>query len=238
MTEAQLIELGRLFETMAALRAPEGCPWDLAQTHRSLLPYLLEETYEFIEAVEEGHDVDMAEELGDLLVEVAMHTAIAADRGAFELGEVASRAAEKMVARHPHVFADTHISSAEQLLTNWDRAKRSEKPQRTSALDGIPDALPALALAASVQRRAARASGSAGAPAVDEVRERLELAAGQEQLAPGREELIGSLLFSVVRLAGEMGVDPEGALRRATRSWSTGYRDGERAAGSQPSSRG
>ncbi|MGH7693055.1 MAG: MazG nucleotide pyrophosphohydrolase domain-containing protein, partial [Candidatus Dormibacteria bacterium] len=116
MTDEQLLQLRRLFEVMERLRAPGGCPWDQAQTHQSLLPFLLEETYETIEAVEEGGNEALAEELGDLLVEVAMHSAIAAEARSFDIGEVARRATEKMVGRHPHVFGDLEVSGVEQVL--------------------------------------------------------------------------------------------------------------------------
>ena len=234
MSESSVAELAHLFEVMAALRAPDGCPWDRQQTHRSLLPYLLEETYELIEAVEGGDDAEVAEELGDLLVEVAMHTAIAADRGAFGLTEVATGATQKMVARHPHVFADTRVANQEQLLANWDRAKRHEKPARTSALDGIPRALPALALAASVQRRAARgaAADNLDPDPGSRVRTRLEQLEIGDEGGPAAEALIGDLLFSAVRLAALRGVDPEGALRQFTRRWTAEYRRQEAAAAS------
>ncbi|MHB1575107.1 MAG: MazG family protein [Candidatus Dormibacteria bacterium] len=232
MSEHPVTELAHLFEVMAALRAEDGCPWDRAQTHRTLLPYLLEETYELIEAVEVGDDAEMAEELGDLLVEVAMHTAIASGRGAFGLGDVATRATKKMVTRHPHVFADTTIASQEQLLANWEQVKRGEKPGRTSALDGIPKALPALTLAASVQRRAARGPAAdqlSGDPGT-EVRERLEQLGRPDSSGPSAEVVIGELLFSVVQLAAQRRVDPEGALRQVVRRWSSEYRQREAAA--------
>lgn len=221
-------EVAELFRVMAQLRAPTGCPWDRQQTHRSLLPYLLEETYELIEAVECGEDAEIAEELGDLMVEVAMHTAIAEDRGAFGIEDVAVGATTKMVARHPHVFGDAKADSHEQLLANWDSAKRSEKPERMSALDGIPKALPALALAASVQRRAARGRVPRGQDVdlLDQAAKLLrELDAADAQ---GAERLVGQLLFLVVELASARGVDSEGALRRATRKWSSEYRSRER----------
>ncbi|MHB8332383.1 MAG: MazG nucleotide pyrophosphohydrolase domain-containing protein, partial [Candidatus Dormibacteria bacterium] len=132
MSQEARSELVRLFEVMARLRAPDGCPWDRAQTHASLLPYLLEETYETIQAVEEGSPQELAEELGDLLVEVAMHTAIAAEEDGFDLEVVAARATDKMISRHPHVFGGTMVDSEEQLLRNWEALKRTEKPERTS----------------------------------------------------------------------------------------------------------
>ncbi|MHB1524745.1 MAG: MazG family protein [Candidatus Dormibacteria bacterium] len=226
-------ELVRLFEVMARLRAPDGCPWDRAQTHASLLPYLLEETYETIQAVEEGSPQELAEELGDLLVEVAMHTAIAAEEDGFDLEVVAARATDKMISRHPHVFGGTMVDSEEQLLRNWEALKRTEKPERTSVLDGIPLALPALALANSVQRRAGRAQLDCGPPlpGADELGLRLaeldgRLAGPEAGDDPGL--LVGELLWLVVAAARHLKIDPEGSLRRVTRAWMESYQEAER----------
>ncbi|MGC8473430.1 MAG: MazG family protein, partial [Candidatus Dormibacteria bacterium] len=153
--------VARLFDLMARLRGPGGCPWDAAQTPTSLLPYLLEEAYELADAIMAGDDPAIREELGDLLVEVAMQAAAAAERGAFDLKAVADQAAAKMISRHPHVFGDQVAADEPELLRNWDRMKRREKPERISALDGIPASLPALMRAGLIQRRAAR--GSLGA---------------------------------------------------------------------------
>lgn len=217
MTDEDLDQLRRLFEVMERLRAPGGCPWDRQQSHQSLLPFLLEETYEAIQAVEEGSPEDLAEELGDLLVEVAMHSAIAAEEGAFDVGTVARIATEKMIGRHPHVFERAEEVGVAQVLGNWEELKRREKPERESALDGIPQALPALALAAAVQRRQARVHG---APPLGPDPGQAALATLRQLIAEGgggetTETLLGQLLFWVVALAGQREVDPEGALRRA-----------------------
>ncbi len=217
MTDEDLWQLRRLFEVMERLRAPGGCPWDRAQSHQTLLPFLLEETYETIQAVEDGRPEELAEELGDLLVEVAMHSAIAAEAGTFDIGTVARIATEKMIGRHPHVFGDLQVTDVAQVLSNWEELKRQEKPGRESALDGIPRSLPALALAAAVQRR--QVGGAQ--PATPSGPELAAAAANSlEQLAAGGEEggsaetLVGELLFWVVELARHRDVDPEGALRR------------------------
>jgi XTP/dITP diphosphohydrolase len=230
MSERSESELVRLFEVMARLRAPGGCPWDRAQTHASLLPYLLEETYETIQAVEEGDPQELAEELGDLLVEVAMQTAIAAEEDGFDLEVVAARATDKMISRHPHVFGETRIDSEEQLLRNWEALKRTEKPRRTSALDGIPLSLPALALAASAQRRAERARLAGGlAPksstGLGELVTRLEGMVGGG--AEDASELVGEVLWEVVAAAQRLKVDPEGALRRTAHQRMDAYRSRE-----------
>lgn len=219
MTDEELLQLRRLFEVMEQLRAPGGCPWDRAQTHQTLLPFLLEETYEAIQAVEEGRPEEVAEELGDLLVEVAMHSAIAAEAGTFDIGTVARLATEKMIGRHPHVFADLELDGVAQVLSNWEELKRREKPDRESALDGIPRSLPALALAAAVQRRQPGSGRPIGAEGHEPdplaaVQTALgELGSGESGARPA-EELVGELLYSVVALARERDVDAEGALRR------------------------
>jgi MazG family protein len=218
MTDEDLQQLRRLFEVMERLRAPGGCPWDRAQTHQTLLPFLLEETYETIQAAEEGSSEDLAEELGDLLVEVAMHSAIAAEAGTFDIGTVARIATEKMISRHPHVFGALEVEGVGAVLDNWEELKRKEKPDRQSVLDGIPRALPALALASAIQRRQERGhlhsneSPSTSAQAAVAALQRLMTAGEGDDSA---EALVGELLFSVVALARQHAVDPEGALRRA-----------------------
>lgn len=218
-----------LFEVMEQLRGVNGCPWDREQTHRSLLPYLLEETCETIDAVDHGTDQDLAEELGDLLVEVAMHCAIASERGAFGLAEVARMAQAKMVRRHPHVFAGASVSTSEELLRNWEAVKTEEKPGRESALDGIPLALPALARAAAVQRRAARADPTLVEADGSKPSPQLTLA-GLDEVEPGSEEAerkLGDLLFSLVGLALSLRLDPEGCLRNKIDSWEQEFRERE-----------
>lgn len=217
MTEDDLEQLRRLFEVMERLRAPGGCPWDRAQSHQTLLPFLLEETYETIQAAEEGSSEDLAEELGDLLVEVAMHSAIAAEAGTFDIGTVARIATEKMISRHPHVFADLEVDGVSAVMDNWEELKRREKPDRESALDGIPAALPALALASAIQRRQERGHLQSAKTLADPAEAartalaRLTEGGGDDS----SEALVGELLFSVVALARQRAVDPEGALRRA-----------------------
>ncbi|MGA7087930.1 MAG: MazG family protein [Candidatus Dormiibacterota bacterium] len=216
MTDDDLQQLRRLFEVMERLRAPGGCPWDRAQSHQTLLPFLLEETYETIQAAEEGSNEDLAEELGDLLVEVAMHSAIAAEAGTFDIGMVARIATEKMVGRHPHVFGDLEVDGVTAVMDNWEELKRREKPDRESALDGIPAALPALALASAIQRRQERGhlqSAETLDPAQRALGALTRLVEDGGEESP--ETLVADLLFSVVALARQRGVDPEGALRRA-----------------------
>ncbi|MGC2206325.1 MAG: MazG family protein [Candidatus Dormiibacterota bacterium] len=228
MTDDDLQQLRRLFEVMERLRAPGGCPWDRAQSHQTLLPFLLEETYETIQAAEEGSNEDLAEELGDLLVEVAMHSAIAAEAGTFDIGMVARIATEKMVSRHPHVFGDLEVDGVTAVMDNWEELKRREKPDRESALDGIPAALPALALASAIQRRQERGhlqSAETLDPAERALGALTRLVEDGGEDSP--ETLVADLLFSVVALARQRGVDPEGALRRAAAAHRQALRSSE-----------
>jgi XTP/dITP diphosphohydrolase len=157
MREEAAQSLRELNEVIERLRAPGGCPWDRAQTHRSLRPYLLEETYETLEAIDSQGTATLREELGDLLLQVLMHCAIAAERSdGFDIGDVAETTRAKMVHRHPHVFGTTTVAGAEEVVVNWEKLKRIEKRERLSLLEGVPHALPALAFAQGVQKRPAR----------------------------------------------------------------------------------
>ena len=206
---------------MARLRGADGCPWDREQTHSSLKPHLIEETYEVIDAIERGAlDHDLEEELGDLLLQVAFHAELAAEDDRFDLGEVADRICAKLLHRHPHVFSDTVVSGAEQVVSNWETLKASEKKGRKGPFDDIPQALPALIATYKTQKRAA-ALGFA--PEETEARERAGAA-----LAAGD---VGEALFWAVALARGTGVDPEGALRAATERFRAGLDDAGPAAG-------
>ncbi|MFK8023314.1 MAG: nucleoside triphosphate pyrophosphohydrolase [Ilumatobacter sp.] len=209
----------------------EQCPWDIEQTHRSLVPYLLEETYEVVDAVlaldggGEGHavssdpDADLIEELGDLLYQIEFHATIAEQEGRFSMADVAAGIHEKLVRRHPHVFGDVTAASTSEVATNWEAIKQAEK-QRTSIFDGIPRSMPALSYAAKVGRKASRVgfdwSDVTGAlPKVIE-----ETAEVTEAIETGDADLVadelGDLLFATVNVARHVGVDPELALRAAT----------------------
>jgi XTP/dITP diphosphohydrolase len=192
-------------EIMDRLRSPGGCPWDAAQTHQSLTRYLVEETYEVVEAIETGDRTLLREELGDLLLQVLFHARIAEEEPEpFDIDDVAGDLVAKLVRRHPHVFGDANVGSPDELNEAWERHKVAEK-LRTSAVDGVPVSQPALALAAKLLARAGRAGIE------------VEPASGDE---------IGERLFAVVRDAVAAGVDPEGALRATARA----YRERVRAA--------
>lgn len=208
-----------IFEVVARLRAPGGCPWDREQTHESLRPYLLEETYELLEAIDSGDDSKMMEELGDVLLQVAMHAEIADQEGRFDAAKVSEAVAAKMVARHPHVFGTTSVADADEVLRNWEHQKLHEARKagnEESVVDRVPATLPALAWALGLQKRAARVGFDFTSPkeAADSVAEEVrELAAAAD--AQQAFEEMGDLLFAMVSLARRLKVNPEDALRVA-----------------------
>jgi MazG family protein len=184
--------LRQLNEVVERLRAPGGCPWDGVQTHRTLRPYLLEEVYELLEAIETGDSSTLREELGDLLLQVLMHSAIAAEApDGFDIGDVAETTRAKMIHRHPHVFGDTSVSGAAQVVVNWEKLKRVEKKERLSLLEGVPKALPALAYAQGVQKRPARVGfdeSPSVADALAQVRAGLDAVSAVASASPVRAE--------------------------------------------------
>jgi len=235
-------ELNNLVELMARLRAPDGCPWDRRQTHDSLKPFLLEETYEVLEAIDDGDPRSLKEELGDLLLQVLFHSQIASERSEFTFNEIADHLAKKLVRRHPHVFQDQHdqdrINNADQVAHQWETIKRQEQQdtaRSTSLLDGIPKVSPALQRANQVQKRAARGGfdWKSAPPVLNKLREEFDelfLAASQafpKDVSPTPsdhqsqtdrqiEAELGDVLFSVVNVARFLKVNPEEALRKAT----------------------
>jgi tetrapyrrole methylase family protein/MazG family protein len=213
---------------VARLRAPDiGCPWDLEQTHRSLIPYVIEEAYEVVDAIESDDVAGLADELGDVLLQVALHAEIADQENEFEWNDVVRTLSEKLVRRHPHVFGSVAVSGAADVVRNWDQlkaAERASQPPPSSALDGVAASLPQLKRAAELSRRAAKAgfdwpdrSGT-----LDKVREELAELLAASTLAERREEL-GDLLYILAKLAWQEGVDPEEALRYANRKFQTRF---------------
>ncbi|SDR80325.1 nucleoside triphosphate pyrophosphohydrolase [Agrococcus carbonis] len=218
--------LDELVAVMARLRAPGGCPWDAEQTHASLVPYVIEEAHELAEAIEardagDGDDEHLREELGDVLLQVVFHADIARAEGRFDLDDVARSLTEKLRRRHPHVFADVAVDGVADVVANWDAIKQAEKPQRGSALDGIPAGLPALARAEKLLSRARRAGLVPGE------------AEAADASAPASEEELGWALLALVRDAAASGLDAERALRGAARELERDLRGVEaaRAAG-------
>jgi MazG family protein len=217
----RLLELVRV---MARLRAPGGCPWDREQTHQTLARHLLEETHELLDAIDAGGSDAIRDELGDLLLQVVFHAQMAADDGRWDIDDVAAGLVAKLVHRHPHVFGDTEVSGAEEVLTNWERLKAEESGGRRAVDDEIPATLPALARAAKVQRRAAGwgAGWSDAAEAVAALRQQTDALTDD----PDRlERELGEVLFAAVAVARLSGVDAEGALRRVTRVFAERYEE-------------
>ncbi len=222
-TERETTALDELIETVALLRAPGGCPWDADQTHASLVQYLVEESWELIDAIESGDRAEMIEELGDVLYQVLFHADIAAHTAGegFDIQDVAAHMTAKMVSRHPHVFGGGRTAeTADDVVSFWDELKADEKPHRTSVLDGIPRGMPALALAQKVLGKAAKVG--VAVDAVPDAAAPTPPGTG----APSTEDELGRTLLALVASARAQGLDAERALRHAVR----GLEDDVRAA--------
>jgi tetrapyrrole methylase family protein/MazG family protein len=230
-------ELVRFHELARTLR--ERCPWDREQTHASLVRYLLEETYEVVDALQAldpddpGTDDALVEELGDLLYQIEFHATIAAQQGRFTMADVARGVHDKLVRRHPHVFGDVHAADSGTVVANWDAIKRAEK-QRTSVFDGVATSQPALSYAFTVQRKAAKVGfdwpdvGGALAKIPEEAAEIVHAAASGDRRAV--EDEVGDLLFAVVNVARHLDIEPEVALRGAVQKFRRRFEEVERLA--------
>lgn len=198
-------ELQRLVEVMDRLRSPGGCPWDAEQTHESLIKYLLEESYEFIDAIETDDREGLREELGDVLLQVYFHSRIAQDHPTdpFTIEDVARGIADKLISRHPHVFENLEVSGTDEIIENWEAIKAREKG-RTSAIDGIAMSQPALPLVSKIFYRAEKYNVDLHVP---------EFATDR----PATDETVGEALASVIAWAHSNGIDPENALRAEAR---------------------
>jgi tetrapyrrole methylase family protein/MazG family protein len=217
----------------ARLRAPDGCPWDRKQTHASLRPFVLEEAYETVDAIEGGVPEDLAEELGDLFLQIVLHAQLAAEEGAFDLTDVYRTLGAKIIRRHPHVFGEVEVSGADEVLRNWEAIKAAERHEAGGAqspFSGIARALPALAASREIQERASSLGWDW--PAIEGVWEKVgeELAelheAGALEGDGGRDARLhelGDVLFATVNLARWLSLDPEEALRTANRRWIERY---------------
>lgn len=220
----------KLCEVMAALRHPQtGCPWDLEQSHESLLEYLIEESHEYVDAVLAGNDGEMADELGDVLLQVVFHCQLAQEQGRFDLQQVARACAEKLIRRHPHVFGDETAADAEAVLKNWEQIKNAERGHaRPSRLDGIPSGLSPLLRAMKLQRRAAK--DQFDWPDADGARDKLnEELAELDEVAHGSDpealqDEFGDVLFCVLNVGRKLGCDPFLALAHANRKFDARYR--------------
>ena len=210
----------------ARLRAPDGCPWDRRQDHRSLRTYLLEEAYETVDAIERGNPGELAEELGDLFLQVVLHAQLAAEEGDFDLTDVYRTLGAKIIRRHPHVFGDLAVSGVDQVLRNWEAIKSAEREEAgrpPASFEGVARALPALPASREIQERASALGWDW--PAIDGVWDKvgeelseLRTAASQPAGSEARLHELGDVLFALVNLGRWLGVDPEEALRSADAS--------------------
>jgi MazG family protein len=201
---------------MKRLRGENGCPWDHEQTHESLKPYLLEETYEVLEAIDKQDDSELTEELGDLLLQIVFHAQIASENRKFDIDDVARKIVEKLKRRHPHVFGKTKVGGSEEVLKNWEEIKKDEG--KLSVLAGVPEHLPALLKARRVQEKSKRVGfdwdniDGAFKKILEEVNELKEAAA--EMNKKRTEEEFGDILFSLVNVSRFLGIDAESSLRK------------------------
>lgn len=218
-----------LVEIVSKLRGPEGCPWDKQQTHQSLKPFLLEEAYEVLDALDEAQPAKLQEELGDLLFQVLLHAQLAKEKGEFTIQEVIQTVAEKMTRRHPHVFGEADLSTPKEVLANWEQIKQAEKGgSKSSVLDGVPRQLPSLLRAHRLQEKAARLGFDH--PTLEDAFAKVQEEIGEfeEAFRQGRvkemEEEMGDLLFTLVNLARFIEVNPEEALRKTIMKFISRFR--------------
>lgn len=222
----------KLVKIMAKLRGPGGCPWDHKQTSSSLKPYVIEEAYEVVEAIDSGDPSLLCEELGDLLLQVVFHCQIADEDGVFDFNDVVEAISAKLVRRHPHVFGDVRADDAGTVLRNWERIKQREKGspsgELASILDEVPQYLPALMQAAKIQDKASRVgfdwecAEDAAAKVWEETDELKEAMASGEKERIGEE--LGDLLFAAVNVARLLNIDPEEALRRTNSKFASRFK--------------
>ncbi len=221
-------EFEKLVKIMTALRGEKGCPWDKEQTRESLKPFLVEETYEVLEAIDEGNPEKIKEELGDLLFQIIFHCQIAKERNEFDMNDVVRKISEKMIGRHPHVFGEATYETSEEVLKQWEERKKEEGKSRESILEGIPRELPSLLRAHRIQARASRVGFDW--KQVEDVVEKLD-----EELKEFREALerkdqqeiedeLGDVFFVLVNISRFVGVNPEDALRKTISKFISRFR--------------
>ena len=226
--------LEELIRVIAVLRSPEGCEWDRKQTHKSLRPNMLEEAYEAVDAISEGDIAGIKEELGDVLLQVVLHSQIAKDNGDFDIEDVAKELTEKLIHRHPHVFGDTKVNSTDDILKNWEILKKKEKPERTSAMDGISKSQSALMSAQKISKRAVKTGfewdceKSLLECIQSEYQEFAQAVASQDKAA--MEDEMGDIFFATVNLARWHKIDAEQALLGANNKFMKRFRKMEELA--------
>lgn len=224
----KLPPIRQLLELMAALRAHDGCPWDREQDHKSLRWHAVEEVYELLDAIENDDDHEMAEELGDLLLQVVFHAQLARERGAFDFDALTQRLVDKLVRRHPHVFGDVKVKDVDQVWANWEQIKRAEKAgskhERKSALDGIPARLPALMRAQKLVKKADKA----GLP-IEGV-----IAHSEKTRRRTTKREVAQALFLIAQHCQEAGWSAEELLRQETGKRERAWRKAEQRAAARP----
>ena len=223
--------IAKLLEVVRKLRSPQGCPWDREQTHDSLKPFLVEETYEALEAIDNKDMPALCGEMGDVLLQVVLHAQLAEEQKLFTFEDVVNGITEKMIRRHPHVFSDTTADTVNDVLVNWEKIKKTEQTseqQVVSVLDNVPKTLPSLSRADKLQRRAARLGfdwdNIAGAwdKVHEEIAELKEASAGEDKQKI--EEELGDLIFSIVNVARKLEIDAEEAHRGAINKFRQRFR--------------
>lgn len=218
-----LPELKRLIEAINTLRSPGGCPWDREQTHKSLKKYLLNESYELLDAIDNNNPEEICEELGDVLLQVVLHAQIASEKEQFNIENVAKTITDKLIYRHPHVFSDTKVKDADEVVYNWEQLKHKEKVDRTSVLDGVPEAAPALMQASGYSKKAV--SVGFEWPTEEMLWETFysEIDEFKEAMASKNKDRIedemGDILFTLTNISRWHKIDPELSLKKANKKF-------------------
>ena len=224
MIEENLGNFDNLRQIIARLRSPNGCPWDRAQTHASLKGNMLEECYETMEAIDSGQPDKLCEELGDLLLQIMLHSQIAAEVGHFQIEDVISGITQKLIRRHPHVFGQTKLNSAQEVSINWEQLKNKERPGQ-SILEGLPKGMPALSYSQAMQRRVARVGFDW--EKTDDIMDKLVEEVAEFKDATDQQQRVqefGDLLFVMVNLARRLDIEPELALQQTNQRFARRFR--------------
>ncbi len=228
------MDLEELIKIMSDLRGEQGCPWDKEQTRESLKPFIVEEAYEVLEAIDEKKPEAVKEELGDLLFQIVFQCQIAKERGEFDMSDVIEKIGKKMIARHPHVFGDADYKTSEEVLVHWEAQKKREGKQRESILDGVPHTLPSLLRAHRLQDRASRVGFDW--EKVEDVLQKLEeeleefRSALKEKREDEIEDELGDIFFVLVNISRFVGINPEDALRKTISKFISRFRHIEMSA--------
>ena len=221
-------KLEKLVDIIAVLRSENGCPWDREQTHSSLRPNMLEEAYEAVDAIDDGNIPNLREELGDVLLQVILHSQIAKDNGEFDIEDVADELNKKLIHRHPHVFGNSHVNSSDEVVTAWDKLKREEKTDRKSILDGISKSQSALMTAQKISKKVVKVGFEWDSVESLKACINSEYKEFEEAVATGdrdkMEDEMGDIFFATVNLARWYKIDSEQALIRANKKFMTRFK--------------